>query len=148
MGLDLIPLIALVVSSLFSIVALFISYRSYRNSKLARRSSEEAQYHTQVVEYEKCRTELRQVVAQTQLLFREIAKNELYREFRDTQDLSHLANSLRKMETGLPHYYEIPPTPSTGHRITLEQIRAIAIELQTYVQEIKLIAQRITDSKD
>ena len=147
MGLNLIPLVALCVSSVFSIAALIISYLSYRNSKLARRSSEEAQNHSQIVEFEQRRTELKLFIHRTKILIIEISNNEFYRELRDTKNMQALEDSLRRMETILPRYYQTPPTPSTEDRLTLEQMRASAMELESSVQELKLIAQRVEDAK-
>ena len=127
-----IPWIALGVS----IVALIISGLSFWNSWRARRSSEDAQHHTQIVTFEQSKQEIRQILLEQELLHEEIK-----RELDRTPDSDHLRDMIARVaiirktaEATIKLFDEVPSSPSTDVRLRLEQVRGTSIESKERLQ--------------
>ena len=131
-----IPLIAICVSSVLSVVAIVISALSLRNSR-------RAQHHTQIVSFEQRKQEVRQILFEILVMLRE-ANDELNR-VTDNKDLIILVALARhKYDVLLKSLDRVPPTPSTQARLDLEQLGGSAIamnkEVQTLAKKSRLLA--------
>jgi len=144
---DFIPFIALGVS----IFALIISALSLWNSWRTRRSSEDAQLHNQTVSFEQRKQQVRQTIFETQLRLGEIS-NHLNRAERklsllEGEDalrievikthsdmITDVAAIRSRGQAALKAIIEMPSSPSTPARVTLEEIGGISDQLDKRVQ--------------
>ena len=144
-----IPWIALGVS----VFALIISALSLWNSWRARRSSENAQHHTQIVAFGQRKQEIRHIIFETQQLLGESrdALNRAERELRhaemteaDRVEISKtnsdlitaIAGAFDKQQACLKDLIDMPSSPSTDARLILEGVGGLANQLNKRVQDL------------
>jgi hypothetical protein len=159
MDLALVPLIALCVSSVLSIAALVISFLSYRNSRRAQRSSEDAHHHTQIVSFEQRREEVRVILFESQLHLGAIndcaslinrmiplaagvdeeTRARLTKTYCDL--ITETAEKGDLLKSALKALDDLPASPSTESRILIEKARGIMERDFKNVQELSRVVQ-------
>jgi len=132
-----IPLIAICVSSVLSVVAIVISALSLRNSR-------RAQHHTQIVSFEQRKQEVRQTFFEGQLMLGEINAelnraiplfNDAGSMWPNADEIAEVAVLRHRCQNFLKNVVDrLPSSPSTQARLKLEEIGGEAILLNKDIQ--------------
>ena len=127
-----------------SVLALVVSALSLWNSWHARRSSEDAQNHTQIVSFEQRKQEFRNMLVAENVLFVQITTELSW--FPDSELLRNMVSEFAELrhqsEAILKIFDTIPTSPSTHSRLQLEETGAlITISHKSYQDFLKILRE-------